>query len=159
MTGPDWSEARKMKTLIVLLFPVLTACAAGQAATQPAGQAAAKAPPAKAEPSKSLQIPAGAVETEPGLFRYTDSGGRKWLYRKTPFGVSRWEDKPAAAPTARPFEDNTKAFEEGDLIRFEHTTPLGVSKWVKKKSELDDQERSIWERDKAQAEKSKQDKK
>ena len=152
-----------MKTLIVLLFPVFAVCAAGQAAKQPDGQAAAKspaqAPPAKAEPLKPIQIPAGAVETEPGFFRYTDSAGKKWIYRKTPFGVSRWEDKPSDAPKATPFEDNTKAFEEGDAIRFERTTPFGVAKWVKKKSELDDQERSIWERTKAQAEKSKQDKK
>lgn len=152
-----------MKTLIVLLLPVFAVCAAGQAAQRPAGQTAAKAPapapPAKTEPLKPAQIPAGAVETEPGFFRYIDSAGKKWVYRRTPFGVARWEDKPDDTPKLTPFEDNTKAFAEGDGVRFERTTPFGVSKWVKKKSELDDQERFIWERDKAQAEKSKQDKK
>jgi len=156
-----------MKTSIILFFPLLTAFAAGQASAQPAGKPAAqsatkaptKAPPAKTEPGKPLQVPAGAVEAEPGLFRYTDSGGKKWMYRRTPFGVVRWEDKPSDASAAAPLGDNLKAFEEGDAIRFERTTPFGVSKWVKKKSELDDQERSVWERDRAQAEKSKQDKK
>jgi len=152
-----------MKTLIALLFPALAVCAAGQAAQQPSGQTAARAaaqtPPAKTEPLKLPRIPAGAVETEPGFFRYTDPAGKKWVYRQTPFGVTHWEDKPGDAPKSTWFEDNTKSFEEGDAIRFEHTTPFGVSKWVKKKSELDDQERSVWERDKALAEKFKQDKK
>ena len=155
-----------MKTSIILFFPLLTAWAAGQASAQPAGRPAAqsatkapaKAPPAKTQPGKPLEVPAGAVEAEPGLFRYTDSGGKKWMYRRTPFGVVRWEDKPDASAAA-PLPDNLKAFEEGDAVRFERTTPFGVSKWVRKKSELDDQERSVWERDRAQAEKSKQDKK
>jgi hypothetical protein len=38
-------------------------------------------------------------------------------------------------------------------------TPFGVSRWVRRKSGLDDRERFVWERDKAQADKSKQDKK
>ena len=147
-----------MKTIIVLLLPVFAVCAAGQTAKQPAGQTGAKAP-ARTEPLKPAQIPSGAVETEPGFFRYTDSDGKKWMYRRTPFGVSRWEDKPDNAPKSTAFEDNTRAFEEGDAVRFERTTPFGVSKWVKTKSELDDQERFIWERDQAPAEKSKQDKK
>ena len=154
-----------MKTIIVLLFPALAVWAAGQAAPTPArktAKASTKAPAkasTKAVPTKPLQIPAGAVETEPGFFRYTDPQGKPWTYRQTPFGVARWEDKPGVDSKSAPFQNNTKAFEEGDSVRFERTTPFGVSKWVKKKSELDDQERSIWERDKAPAEKSKQDKK
>jgi hypothetical protein len=144
-----------MKTSIVLLFPVIAACAAGQAAKQPAAQA----PPAQTQPLKPTQIPAGAVEAEPGFFRYTDPAGKKWVFRRTPFGVSKGEDKLGDTPKSTAFEDNTKAFEQGDAVRFERTTPFGVSKWTRNKAELDDQERFIWERDKTQSDKSKQDKK
>jgi len=151
-----------MKTIITLLLPVLAVCAAGQAPQQPAGPTAAKAAPAQPAGAGALQsivVPPGAVETQPGFYSYTDPAGKKWIYRRTPFGVARWEDKPAGAARSTPFEDNTRSFEQGDAVRFERTTPFGVAKWVKKKSDLDDEERFIWERDKTQADKSKQDKK
>jgi len=48
-------------------------------------------------------VPADAQEIQPYLYRYTDAQGKKWLYRQTPFGLSKWEDKPvdAAAAAAR----------------------------------------------------------
>src|SRR4051812_42658113 len=49
-------------------------------------------PPAKL--IKPLTVPPGAVEHETGRFYYTDPQGKKWIYTKTPFGVSRMEDKP-----------------------------------------------------------------
>ena len=145
-----------MKTLIVLLLPVFAICAAGQAAKKPAEQSPAKAA-AKTQPAPILQIPAGAVESEPGVYRFTDKAGKKWVYRKTPFGISRREDTPDDAPKSSTLDDYIKAFDQGASVRFERTSPFGVSKWVKKKSDLNDQERSVWERDKARAEKSKQD--
>jgi hypothetical protein len=151
-----------MKTTIAFLFAAFAICAAGPAAQQPAGKTAPKAapaPPAGAGALKPLEIPAGAVETQPGFYSYTDPAGKKWIYRGTPFGMTRWEDKPADAAKSTPFEDSTKSFEQGDAVRFERATPFGVAKWVKKKSDLDDEERFIWERDKTQADKSKQDKK
>jgi hypothetical protein len=112
---------------------------------------------ASAEPT----IPAGAVKSEDGSFKYTDKNGKKWTYRQTPFGVSKAEDKPVDA-TATPFGKskepavapkqaeakpgdlaNTKAFDEGDTIRFERPTPFGTSVWRKKKSELDATDQKI----------------
>ena len=49
-----------------------------------------------------LAIPKDAVEYEPGSFRATDAAGKKWIYRKTPFGVARLEDKPVIAPPDPP---------------------------------------------------------
>ena len=40
------------------------------------------------------QVPPGAKEVGPNLFRSTDAQGKPWMYRKTPFGVSKWEEKP-----------------------------------------------------------------
>jgi hypothetical protein len=140
---------------------VLMFCLAG-AAVAVSGQTdspKAKAPASKAAPAE-VKIPAGAVKTEDGSFKFTDAKGKKWIYRNTPFGVAKSEDK-AADPTATPFgkakpqekpaedakaavETNpTRAFDEGDSYRFERSTPFGVSKWRKKKTDLDASESKI----------------
>ncbi len=40
-----------------------------------------------------------------------------------------------------------RAFDEGDTVRFERKTPFGLSKYSKKKSELNEVERATFERD------------
>jgi hypothetical protein len=111
--------------------------------------------PAPRTASAEATIPTGAVKAEDGSFKYTDKNGRKWIYRQTPFGVSKAEEKAPDA-TSTPFGKskeptvaretvvakpgdiaNTKAFDEGDTIRFERPSPFGTSVWRKKKSELD----------------------
>jgi hypothetical protein len=109
-----------MKAGIVLCF-----CAAmGAAADQPAAV-------------KPADIPAGAVQTGPGSYRYTDAGGTAWLLRRTPFGVAAVEEKAS---------ELVKATEAGDNIRFERRTPFASYTWTKKKSELSASERAVWER-------------
>ena len=102
---------------------------------------------------KPLEIPKSAVESEPGTYRHTDADGKKWIYRKTPFGVSRMEDRPAAAETLKTTDPytNVKAMEDGDHIRFERPGPFGVSQWKARKSELNDMERAVWNREKTRA--------
>jgi hypothetical protein len=120
---------------------------------------AAKKTTAPAKAVKPLEIPKDAVETEPGAFHYTDSDGKKWVYRKTPFGVSRTEDKPVdgpAASAAAPAGAGIKAVEDGDIVHFERPGPFGPYKWQKKKSELDDNERAALDRVRTAA-KAKQD--
>src|SRR5215471_3083772 len=99
-----------------LIFAIL-ATAALMTATDPQSKKTAP-PPAKV--IKPLEIPKEAVETEPGTFRYTDSEGKKWIYRKTPFGVARMEDSPApaAAAAAKPADaaEGVKAIEDGDTV-------------------------------------------
>ncbi|HTS27414.1 MAG TPA: hypothetical protein VMH81_16165 [Bryobacteraceae bacterium] len=110
--------------------------------------------PSKPEAHKAaapLTIPARAVKGDDGSYRYTDRQGKKWIYRKTPFGIARVEDKPVdeAAEMAR-FE-NVKAVEDGDTIRFERPGPFGVYRWQRKKSELDETEQAVWDREQARA--------
>ena len=109
--------------------------------------AASDAPANKVDPPptpvKLLQVPAGAAEIRPGTFRFVDSDGKAWLYRKTPFGVVRKADSQPAATTT--------ASEDGDTIRFERHTPFGIDKWQKKKSELNATERAIWESQQARS--------
>src|SRR5579863_4535733 len=103
---------------------------------------------------KEIVIPAGAVETEPYTYRYTDSQGKKWIYRKTPFGVSRIEDRPVTTEAARralqekaSLIELTRAVEDGDSVRFERATPFGPMKWQRKKKELNEVESAVWNRD------------
>jgi hypothetical protein len=146
-------ETKSMKLALVF-------CVAAAAALN--GQTSTTKP--KAAPTRTsvpeVKIPADAVKTEDGSFKYTDSKGKKWIYRNTPFGVAKSEDKPIDA-TATPFgkaklqekpaeapkpmvdTNPTRAFEDGDSYRFERNTPFGVSKWTKKKADLDDSEKKI----------------
>jgi hypothetical protein len=117
-----------MKSCIVFVF---------SAALLAAADAPAKKVDPPPTPVKLLQVPAGAVEIRPGSYRFVDSDGKAWVYRKTPFGVVRAAESQTAAPTT--------AKEDGDTIRFERPTPFGVDKWQKKKSELNSNERAIWE--------------
>jgi hypothetical protein len=128
-----------MKTLLAIFASALVLSASDPQATKKT------APPAKTV--KPLEIPKDAVETEPGTFHYTDSDGKKWIYRKTPFGVARLEDKPAE-PSVKPVDPSEfiKAVEDGDTIHFERPGPFGTYKWDKKKSDLDDVERTALER-------------
>ena len=158
-----------MKKLILILLPL--ALAMGQQkkapkkkhATEPQqssvnqtptvtqNQAAAQPVPAAAPPAsnnaEALKIPVGAKEVEPYLFAATDAQGTKWFYRQTPFGVVRWEDKPVVAT---PMADNTNPVvinDLGDSVRFSWKTPFGVQTWVRKKTELTDDEKAMMRRE------------
>ena len=65
---------------------------------------AATTVPKTGDASKPMAIPSDAVLGEDGDYHYADPQGKKWIYRKTPFGVTRMEDSPerAAAKAAAP---------------------------------------------------------
>ena len=113
------------------------------AAAEPQATKKKAAAPAPAAPVKRLEVPAGAVERD-GRYYYTDADGKKWIYVRTPFGASRMEDKPDAAPATKPAEPfaNVKITESGDTVTFERPSPFGTAKWQKKKSELTDEEKA-----------------
>jgi hypothetical protein len=99
----------------------------------------------KTEPQPQVQsIPAGATQVEPNLYRYTDSSGKTWNYRQTPFGISKWEETSAPAVQSTPAKSEPVAVtDQGDSYRFEKKTPFGNSSWVRKKSELTDEEKAL----------------
>ena len=112
------------------------------------------APASRPAQATEITIPAGAVEVEPYIYRYTDAAGKKWIYRKSPFGVMRMEDKPASASAEQKLQDDqtrliesTSAIEEGDAIRFERAWPFGRTQWQRKKTDLNDVERAVWNRE------------
>ena len=126
---------------LLLLFSLTFAALA--AADKPARKAPAVPP--------KITIPAKAVKTEDGSYRYTDAQGKKWIYRQSPWGVSKVEDKPATAADRAAEQQRIaqiKATEDGEVIRFERPGPFGTYKWSRKKTELDETERAAWERQK-----------
>ena len=129
-----------MRVLLIFAIPVFMACAADR-------------PAAKVPNMKPLEVPAGAKEIRPYTYRYTDAAGKSWIYRKTPFGVARYDDQPEVAGTAVSTRSyaNVKATDAGESVRFENATPWGVSRWARKKTELNEMERAVWERDRTAA--------
>ena len=85
-------------------------------------------------------IPNGATQAGPNLYRYTDGSGKAWLYVRTPFGISKREDKPATPPSATYDSQLVTVTDLGDSVRFERKVPFGIMTWVSKKSELTDGE-------------------
>lgn len=139
--------------LFICAFLILTAYAGDKAPEAKPGEAK-RAKRTETTPTKapaSITIPAGAVETEPGVWSWTDAKGQKWIDRKTPFGVSRTEDKPAAVDPAAARRvdaeaDAIKAVEDGNTVHFERMGPFGAYKWSRATTGLNEVERKALER-------------
>ena len=126
--------------------PSPTAAKPSQTTSQkPKTQLPRKATAAQKANPPVTAIPDGAKLVEPNLYRYTDSAGKTWMYRQTPFGISRSEDTPTAATAPPPVDagEPVAITDLGDSVRFEKKTAFGASKWVRKKSELTDEEKAL----------------
>lgn len=88
-------------------------------------------------------IPAGAREVEPYTYTYTDAQGTQWMYRQTPFGVTKWRSSDVPKPVVKDRANPVSVADLGDEIRFERTTPFGHNVWTKKKSELSSDEKLL----------------
>lgn len=131
-----------MRNLVLLFMPLALLC--GSEKPQRTKKAAPPQAPA------AVTIPAGAVEVEPHLFRHTAADGKVWLYRKTPFGITKMEEKARdealRARDAAPVE-KVRVTDQGETVLFERSTPLGKQSWQKKRTELTAEERSWLEKD------------
>ena len=145
-----------MKTTILFLTLIAgMGMAQDQAAPPPAKAITTKKKAAAKKSTETpapqfLTVPADATQNPDGTYSYTDKAGKKWNYWKSPFGVMRSEVKPgapaldakAAAPS--PFQ-YTSSTDKGDTVRFERQTPFGPVGYDRKKSEMSDEERSLFE--------------
>ena len=130
--------------IVILVFAAAALLLAQDKDTKQAKDAN-KSGSAKAAPSeapKSEQIPKDATRVEPNLYRWTDAQGKTWFYRQLPFGVSKYEDKPAE-PSPITEQPATLVHDLGDSVEFQRNTPFGVSKWNRKKSDLTDEEKGV----------------
>ncbi len=127
-----------MKTIVLSALPLALLAADPK---KPAAK------PAPAPAVEKVAVPADAVEIAPRVWRHTDKSGKTWIYRQTPFGLSKVEDMSAgvaagsmpAVPGPQPVE--VKATDLGETIRFEKPTPMGNRVWTRKKSELSTEEK------------------
>ena len=139
-----------MKTLLAFAT-LLAAPAFCQTAPTPApaktGAVKKTVTRAVAKPSPVVQplvIPKDATPNPDGTYAWADKAGKKWIFSKTPFGISRVEDTGASPIlSSAPAGQFVKATEAGDKIRFERQSPFGTNKWEKSKSDLTDEERAI----------------
>lgn len=121
-----------------ILVAVTLVAASGLAAEKKAPKQKGPAPAAK------LTVPADATRIDATTYTHTDASGKKWIYRQTPFGWARREEgseQPASAPAN---QVETRVIEDGDSLRFERPGPFGIYKWTKKKSDLTEDEQSLW---------------
>ncbi len=136
-----------MKTLIaVCLFAPLFAVAGDEPQKKPESAKPAAKAAAKRSASTESDLPAGAVLVDTNTWHWKAPDGKTWLYRRTPFGLSRGviEEKPKLADEIPP---GMIAIDAGDSVRFERPSPFGPLKWTKSKSELTELEQLVWERD------------
>src|SRR5579884_1205409 len=90
----------------------------------------------------SDSIPAQATQVGANLYRYTAPNGKTWLYSRTPFGVSKREDK-TEFQFVGPTTQAPKVTDLGDQVKFEFQTPFGVSVRVTPKADLTDAEKAL----------------
>ncbi len=103
----------------------------------------------KAPPSSLFAVPSDAEEIAPGTWKH-QADGKTWIYRQTPFGMARFEDKASVKPEpANVKPEPVRAFDDGEYVRFERNGPFGVYKWRSRKSELSDAERRAWDESKS----------
>ena len=107
-------------------------------------------------------VPAEATPVMDGVWRYVDAQGKAWQYQETPAGLMKTEEvqaKAGVAPTGVAMAEKRpdavleliSVKEEGELLRFSRPGPFGQYSWVKKKTELDADERVVWARARAKS--------
>ncbi len=129
----------KMKSVIaaVILFAVTLGAQTNDAKDKKSKKKSAAPAP------QAMTIPKDAAANSDGIsYVWTDKQGKKWVYAKTPFGITR---SPASDTTANigPDLSTTKAVDKGDTVRFERPSPFGPMIWEKKKVDLTDDERHL----------------
>ena len=134
-----------MKSLVNILVVLVAGAIYAPAADKKADKK--KDSPAPA----ALTIPRDAVPNPDGIsYKYTDKDGKKWIYAKTPFGLTR---SPASdAPAAEPDLSKTKFIDKGDTVTFERPGPFGLMSWEKKKADLTEDERYLLDTQNAKTE-------
>ena len=90
-----------------------------------------KTPSAKTPPARTVQpttIPKDAVLNGDGSYTWTDKKGAKWLYRKTPFGVSKTEAVKSESQAEGQPQPKTREVETDKGIELQRDTPFGTTK-------------------------------
>ncbi len=139
-----------MRSFVLFMIPLGLVAAADKSA-KPTTKPQAAQQTQTAAKSGSITVPADAEMIGPQVYRAKDANGKSWIYRKTPFGISRMEENPAvgtgaagpiASAPAKKSEMKVKATDLGESVRFEQATPMGNRVWERKKADLTPQEKA-----------------
>lgn len=153
LASSGWAQTQKSSAKKKATAAKTAPAPAAEAKAEPKKEApAAKPAPAErqADPRvtqvytpKLPPLPEGAVQVDKNTWRATEKDGKVWIYRRTPFGFSKYEadEKPAEEALT-----DLVAVDKGDSVEFQRKTPFGLSKWTKKKTELDENETAALKR-------------
>jgi hypothetical protein len=157
LASSGWAQTQKSSAKKKTTEAKAAATSASTAKAEAKKEAPAAAKPAPAAPAehpadprvtqvytpKLPPLPEGAVQVDKNTWRATEKDGKVWIYRRTPFGFSKYEadEKPAEEALT-----DLVAVDKGDSVEFQRKTPFGLSKWTKKKSELDENETAALKR-------------
>src|SRR5436190_898758 len=83
------------------------------------------------KPVANMGIPADAVKIDEQTFKAKDKDGKTYVYRKTPFGVSRlteeqFQKQVEASPIKPAREAAVKVTDLGAEYKFERAHPFGI---------------------------------
>jgi len=137
-----------MKIVIFLLALVLP-LAAQTAATPRAKRVTKPVKTAtkakKAEPAQPSGLPKDAKKLSEMEWRWVDPKGAAWIYRRTPVGYAKIPEAETIKPAAPVSVNLFQAADKGDSVEFTTRTPVGISRWTKKKTDLSPDEKASWE--------------
>lgn len=138
-----------MKRYLVTALLLLPVCAQPKPAPAKTSPVKVDKKQATVPPTQSTGLPAEAVEVSPGVYKLADKTGKVWFYRRTPFGVSRYEQpKEQAVDIQAKYAAEvpaTQITDQGDSVKFVRPGPFGNYTWVKKKADLDESEKADYE--------------
>jgi len=134
----------KLQILMLAAMLALSGLFAQEKKAEPAKKAGAAAK--QEAPKLPAGLPKGAVEVETGLYRHIDNKGQVWMYRRTPFGFSRYQPEREVKDVDLEEAQYLTAIDKGDSVQFERKTPFGVNKWTRRKAELSGAERIAFEK-------------
>lgn len=125
---------------------VVAAVAVGSALAQEGKPKLLPPVAAKRNPGAVVTIPRDAVKVDDLTWRHTAADGKVWIYRKTAFGLAKFDEQVEARKRGPDRDERaTKVVDLGDKVRFSRPTAMGISTWTKAKSELTDDERKLLE--------------
>ena len=146
----------KGEVITIMKYSLVLVLILGSVAAQPNPAPAKSTQKAETKKNAAPVIPPDAVEVEPNIFKHTDKAGKVTYYRRSPFGVAYYTPPEktsnsatrSAAPSSAPTGEMT-GVDQGDSVKFTRPGPFGLYTWIRKKSEMSDDEKAAFENSKS----------
>lgn len=149
------------RLILTGLFLSLPAFCQESSPKRGSSKSAAKKADAKAEPKQAVasapairpdgaervdEMPKDVVEVRTDVFRHVDGNGKAWIYRRMPIGLFRSAETEYMRKLIADPPDKLKVRELPDgSLEFTKMTPFGPGRYTRKKVELTEEEKTLWE--------------